>query len=133
MFGMQLTSETRAIDLNFITKILNRDIMHILFALSFSLLLVQLIHIVPQKRISIIINNLGTKLALFSYTLYLTHIIIIGLLKHIGFPRNQSINSYSILLFFIQALICLFSAYLIYLLFEKHTYVVKKWIKEKTI
>lgn len=133
LLGMQLTSTSRAIDLSFITPFLNRDIMHILFALSFSLLLVQIIHIIPQKTILVKINNLGFKLALFSYTLYLTHFIIIGLLKYIGFPKSQSINSTSILLYFSQVLICLISAYLIYLLFEKHTDIVKKWIKSKII
>jgi peptidoglycan/LPS O-acetylase OafA/YrhL len=129
LIGMQLTSASRAIDLKFIVSILDRDIMHILFALSFSLLLVQLIHSVPKKKSLILINKIGTKWALFSYTLYLTHMIVIGLLRYLGFPKSQSINSYSILLYLTQAAICLIFAYIIYLLFEKHTYVVKKWVK----
>jgi peptidoglycan/LPS O-acetylase OafA/YrhL len=132
MLGLQLSSGSRSINPSVIDSILNRDVLQILFALFFSLSMIQIINIVPQKSTFIWIDKMGTKLALFSYTLYLTHSVFIRLFEYVGFPKSKSINITSVSFFFLQIIICLISAYLIYLLFERHTDVVKKWIKSKT-
>lgn len=131
LIGLQLSSGSRSINTNFIGSILDRYILQILFALFFSLLMVQTINIVPKKNFFIKIDKIGTKLALFSYTLYLTHSVFISLFEYVGFPKSKSINITSLSFFFLQIFICLTGAYLIYLLFEKHTDFVKKWIKSK--
>lgn len=131
LIGLQLSSGSRSINIKFIGSILNRDILQILFALFFALSMMQIINIVPKKRIFIRIDKIGTKLALFSYTLYLTHFVFIRLFEYVGFPKSKLINLTSVSFFFLQLFICLIAAYLIYLLFEKHTDVVKKWIKSK--
>lgn len=131
LIGIQLSSGSRSMSPNVIGSILNRDILQILFALFFSLSMVQIIKIEPQNGFFIRIDKLGTKLALFSYTLYLTHYSFIHLFEHFGFPKSKEINLTSLSFFFLEFFICLLAAYLIYLLFEKHTYVVKKWIKSK--
>jgi len=131
LLGLQLTSESRSININIKYFPLNRDILQILFALSFSLTITQLIRLEPKKRFLIALNNLGSKLALFSYTLYLTHFSFIYLFQYLGFPKSTSLNMYSISLFILQIILCLFSSYIIYLLFEKHTDKVKNILKKK--
>ncbi|MDR1543301.1 MAG: hypothetical protein LBS50_02615 [Prevotellaceae bacterium] len=94
-------------------------------------MLQQLLLFSPKRKIAVKIDKLGTHLAKFSYTLYLTHYPLGGLFHYLGFPKSEQINALSIGLYLLQMLICLVVAYILYLGFEKHTAVVKKYIKAK--
>lgn len=91
----------------------------------------QVIHRAPKSKLLISINKLGTKLADFSYTLYLTHLPIVYLLIHFGFPKSKSINGVSIGYYISAIVISLISAYIIYLGFEKRTKYVKDFLRRK--
>lgn len=91
----------------------------------------QVIHRAPKSKLLISINKLGTKLADFSYTLYLTHLPIVYLLIHFGFPKSKSINGVSIGYYISAIVISLISAYIIYLGFEKRTKNVKDFLRRK--
>ena len=87
----------------------------------------------PKNRFSSYINNLGTKLAVFSYTLYLVHNPLGWLMESIGFPKSESINVYSISIYIAAILICMLITYDIYWCFEKRTSAVKAFIKNKLL
>jgi hypothetical protein len=53
------------------------------------------------------------------------------LLAYFGFPKSKQINTISILHFIVEILISLVVAYLIYLVSEKQTPTVKKYIKRQ--
>ena len=91
----------------------------------------QVIHRAPKSKLLISINKLGTKLADFSYTLYLTHLPIVYLLIHFGFPKSKSINAVSIGYYIGAIIISLISSYIIYLGFEKRTKYVKDFLRRK--
>lgn len=109
---------------------ISREVLELLFTFSFCLFLQQIVLYEPKSKNTIILNKLGSKLANFSYTLYLTHYPIIKLLIYCGFPRSTQINVTSILFYLIGILICLISGYFIYWIFERQTSAIKQFIKQ---
>jgi peptidoglycan/LPS O-acetylase OafA/YrhL len=85
----------------------------------------------PKTILGKYINNMGTRLAHFSYTLYLTHSPILALLVYWGFPQSKSVDIMSITYWICANCICLICAYLIYSICEKHTLAVKLYLKQK--
>lgn len=100
-----------------------------IFGISSCIFIQQIILRQPKTTISKFLNRTGTKLAAFSYTLYLTHMIVLEVLLKLGIPRSPSINLYSISLYILWMGIALVVAYILYLLFEKHTSSCKKLIR----
>lgn len=111
----------------------SRAIIELMFAASFAVLMINIINIIPSKRIGIRVNKIGTKLATFSYTLYLIHYPILSLLKHLGIPVSNRQDWQSIMLVLGISLFCLIPAYLIYCIAEKHSSVVKSYFKRKML
>lgn len=110
---------------------IGREIAKVVFGFSFAVFLQQIIRICPKRKFNVRINLLGTKLAAFSYTLYLTHAPVLHALEKMGFPKSESVNAGSIGLYFVELLIGTLVAYGIYLVFERNTATVKKYIKRK--
>ena len=108
-----------------------RDIITLLFGFSFAILVQQLIQTAPSSKFLIKLNNVGTKLAAFSYTLYLTHVPVLRLLQGIGFPKSETISVESCLLYVAELAIGLIVAYAIYWVFERNTSKVKNYIKKR--
>jgi peptidoglycan/LPS O-acetylase OafA/YrhL len=75
------------------------------------------------------IESYGTFLASFSYTLYLIHYPILRILAPYFKLNDGIIDYYAIVKLGIAVMICLISAYLFYLLFERNTTIVKQWVK----
>jgi peptidoglycan/LPS O-acetylase OafA/YrhL len=126
---LQFTGESRSIQIGFLSYLPNRDIIRLIFALFMSIMIQQLLLFIPKRKYAIKIDKAGTYLAKFSYTLYLTHYPLLGLLSYWGFPKSEQVNATSLGFYLLQVLICLVVAYFLYLGFEKHTTVVKKYIK----
>lgn len=103
----------------------------LIFSSAFCLLMVQLVQDIPSNKFSIKLNHIGTKLAAFSYTLYLTHIPIRDILVYLGAPKSSEINIYTISLYIMWLLLALLIAYGIYWIFERNTSTVKSFIKAK--
>lgn len=106
----------------------NREILELLFSFTFCMFLLQVILIRPTNSCMESINNWGTKLARFSYTLYLVHMLILRLLENCGMPKSDVINLTSIGYYILELAIGMMSAYLIYWFFEKRTAAVKLWL-----
>lgn len=130
LFLLQMTSGSHFIGNGQAENQLLRPILIIFFGLGFAFFLQQIIYYKPKSDFCIRINTIGTKLAAFSYTLYLTHIPVLIFLQHIGAPKCPSLSLTSVCLYLLWMLIALGVAYLLYLIFEKNTPIVKKYIKE---
>jgi peptidoglycan/LPS O-acetylase OafA/YrhL len=79
----------------------------------------------PQKKAGILLDGLGTKLAAFSYTLYLTHYPLMRLLAYWGFPKSTALNAVSVSYYACAITIALIIAWLVYSISEKHTPFIK--------
>jgi peptidoglycan/LPS O-acetylase OafA/YrhL len=126
----QLSSETRSINLSYFS-FLDINTTKIFLAFIASLLVHHLIVAKPQKKIWVKVESISTIFSDFSYTLYLTHCPLMHLLSYLGFPKSEHIDFISILYYLITVLISLVVAYLIYLISEKQTSVVKVYIKRQ--
>jgi peptidoglycan/LPS O-acetylase OafA/YrhL len=73
-------------------------------------------------------ERLGTPLAAFSYTLYLVHVGVIGLWEGISAERARELDLYSLSLFVAKLLVCLGFAWVMYLLFERQTGRIRRWL-----
>ena len=126
---MQCTSNSRSLPGFSLANYFSRPLIELLFGSSLCFFIIGIVEYVPKHIIGIMINKYGSKLAAFSYTLYLTHVPILRLLEYLGAPKCQSISALSIGLFICWLLLAMVLSYCIYLLFEKKTPIVKMWIK----
>lgn len=107
----------------------NRQSLEVLYAIACCLFIQQLILIEPKNASLKAINAWGTKMAAFSYTLYLAHVLVLRSLEHLGAPKSENINAHSVGLWSCWMLAALAVCYVLYLCFEKNTQVVKNRIK----
>lgn len=129
---LQLTSGSRLNEGTAISQYLpNRQALELLFAFFFSLFLQQLVIIKPTKKWTLKLNEIGTKLAAFSYTLYLTHVLVLRMLEYYNVPKSESVDFISISWYIGELTIALLVAYVVYWCFEKRTAEVKSWVKRK--
>jgi peptidoglycan/LPS O-acetylase OafA/YrhL len=108
-----------------------KTICELCLGISMCVIVQQVIHRKPKNKLGVFLNKFGTRLADFSYTLYLTHLPIVYMLVHFGFPKSQSINAVSIGYYLSAIAISLVSAYAIYFVFERRTKYVKEILKMK--
>jgi hypothetical protein len=102
----------------------------IIFSCGFAIILQQLIMMQPKNKLTINIDNLGTKLATFSYTLYLIHSPIIRLFKYkFGITGIKDINLPTMMIYFTAVISCFAVTGIMYLLFEKNTGRIRGWLK----
>lgn len=109
----------------------NRQSLEIIFSLNFCLFLQQVLLIQPRNKASLALNHWGTKLAAFSYTLYLVHVLVMRLLQNYGAERAAYLTLQSVALYFAYTFIGMLVCYGVYWCFERHTYAVKRWIKKR--
>lgn len=127
---LQISSGSRYLESTLVSNSeIFRDILIILFGLTFSIFVRIIIEIIPHKRWVIKLNMIGTKLAAFSYTLYLTHAPVLRLLEHLGAPKSTSVNAVSLVLYVCWLAIGMIVAYVLYYIFEKNTPLVKRFLK----
>lgn len=128
---LQLTYGSRSFNFSFLSYFPSRDVQELVFGLIVALFIRQLVTIKPTTSKMLKIEHVGTKLAAFSYTLYLVHRCFERLAIYIGFPKSPSINLASVVSFVIVLLIAIVGSYLMYLCLEMHTSKVKKMIKDR--
>ena len=107
----------------------NINVARILLSVGVSIIIQQLIFLKPKRGLTIAIDKFGTVMAVFSYTLYLTHYPLLQFLSFVGLKRSNEINTITISFFFLSILMCLIFAWVLYLFFEKHTDALKNQIK----
>lgn len=126
---LQLTSATRSLTLPTYISI-NREAAMIFLALIATLLVSHLIAAPPKRKIGIAVDTISSKLSGFSYTLYLTHYPLMGLLSYWGFQKSTQVNAVSVGKYFFAVLISLVVAHLISMISEKQTSQVKSYLKK---
>ena len=124
----QSVTQSRSVKIN-IANFLDIGNTSIFLAFITCLLVRCLITAVPKQKVVIKIEKMGSKLADFSYTLYLTHYPLMYLLAYYGFPKSKQVNVQSIFLYIVTLIIGVTVAYLIYLVSEKQTNKIKAMIK----
>lgn len=131
---LQLTSDTNAATLAVsLLSWISRPIIEVAFGICFCICLSQIIQYAPTSSFGNRLNIIGTKLAAFSYTLYLTHIPVRELLRYFGAPKSESLTLTAMLLFMCWLVVAMIIAYVLYLAFERNTNVVKGVIKMNLI
>lgn len=110
----------------------NRGAISIWFSIFVCIFIKQIILFKPRFKFTSFIERKGTKLAAFSYTLYLTHNPVRWLLEKAGVPmKMERVNFESISVFIFTIVVALVVAYCIYWCFEKRTPQVKAFIRKK--
>ena len=87
----------------------------------------------PHSVLTIQVERLGTHLAAFSYTMYLTHYPLLNLWNHFIPERSLRFDVASCLIFVSKLLSCLLAGWLIYLPFEAQTSKVKSWFRRQSM
>jgi len=130
VISIQIGTESISVGVkNIFFRLPSLNVSKILLSVAIALIIQQLIFIKPQKIITKVINDIGVALAAFSYTLYLTHYPTIQLLMHFGVKRADEITYTSVGIFVCVTLTCFFVGWVMYLLFERHTNLVRYYIK----
>ena len=114
-------------------SLFNREMLEIIYSMFCCIFIQQLITLQPKHPLSSKIDKAGTILASFSYTLYLTHVLVLRTLEFLGAPKSETLNTHSLGLWLIWIFLALGISYILYLGFEKHTKPVKQFLKEKLL
>jgi peptidoglycan/LPS O-acetylase OafA/YrhL len=123
-------SEIKSFVCNFTISFIDRDYCRIMLAVGISLMLSVLVQLRPNTSELAIIESWGTKLAAWSYSLYLIHRPVLRLWSHwFGFQSYNQISSVSIVMYFVKVLSCLVAGWLFWLFFERHTDQLRRFLK----
>lgn len=105
------------------------EVFEVMVGLFGAIVIGGLVQYTPKGRIANCINNMGTFLASFSYSLYLTHYQVIRLMRTIGLEQYDYISIKTIAIYICEVLVCMLFAYLFYCLTEKQTNRIKNYVK----
>lgn len=128
---LQYGKQSNLSENTWLTSGIGRDIVSLTLGISFALFIQQIIRHKPEHRFTLRLNTAGTRLAAFSYTLYLTHIPVMRLLEYLGFPKSGTLSLTSTGLYVASLGIGLIAAYAIYWLFERNTARVKRYLRDR--
>ena len=102
----------------------------LILSLGIALILPFLTQLKPGTKLGNSLNNLGGKLAAFSYTLYLTHYPSLYVWEYYLPERHRSIDIASVGLYILRITSCVLFAWLLYQPFEKQTGRVRKALRK---
>lgn len=125
---LQISSGSKLFSFETGNTMFYRNVIIILSSFVLSVFIKNIVLYKPMCKFTVGLNLLGTKLAAFSYTLYLTHVPTMRLLQSWGVPKSERIDIASIAWYLVELFFAMFVAYMLYLLFEKHTPEVKRWM-----
>ena len=83
--------------------------------------------VIPATESSI--ARMGTTLAKFSYTLYLIHYPVMVAMEKVGYSRQSAVSQQTLALYGLRILLSLVVSYLFYLVFERNTPLVKRFLR----
>jgi peptidoglycan/LPS O-acetylase OafA/YrhL len=105
------------------------EVATVVLSLGMALVLPYVVQLQPRTQLGMRINEMGTKLAAFSYTLYLTHYPLLYVWEHYMPERHGAIDFSSCCLYLLRIASCLLLAWLLYLPFERNTSWVRRQMK----
>lgn len=109
----------------------NLDVLNFIESFCLSIVISRLVNYQPTRWFGKWINSISTKLAKFSYSIYLVHYCAIRLMIFVGFPKSEQVNFTSILFYISEIAICILFGYIFYILVEKNTPKVKRYFMSK--
>lgn len=133
--GAAVVHEIQSVNMPTIVQHLpDREIFIMLLGLGISLLLPTLVGSYPHGVLLRKIENYGSSLASWSYSLYLVHFPILHLWGHWegGDQLCLRVDGAGIGIYLLKVFSCLVSGYLFYLLFEKQTHRFRHYLKRYT-
>lgn len=104
--------------LSFQTLPLDNLLVQSLQTISYAVVIGLSVQHVPQSPQAVWIEKTMSKLSKFSYSLYLVHLPIVMMMVYLGVERLPYVNLFSLSLYVGGILICMVSAWLIYVLIE---------------
>jgi peptidoglycan/LPS O-acetylase OafA/YrhL len=126
---VEITTASRSVNLRFADLLPTHPVAQLWLASCASLTIRRIITFTPSSSLAFRLNRLGSRLAAFSYTLYLTHYPLLMLCQHLGMGKHSSMTPFSVSYFMIIVSFNVLVAFLIYSLFEKHTDKCKGYLK----
>lgn len=127
---LQIESATQSVSVGSIRNLaVSRDLATLLLSSGIALLIQQLSVAAPRSAPAVRLNEAGTSLAAFSYTLYLTHYPLLLAMSHFGVARARRIDGASLFIYFAMIAFCLACAWVLYWLFEKRTPAVRRALR----
>ena len=128
---LQLTRGSRTLEYS--VSEITYDALQYILSLSFCIIISFIANTPPFSKLAITTNKIGSKLAVFSYSLYLIHAPLGHILSKYFIPKSKSINIYSIGYYLLAIIICMLITYGVYWCFEKRTSTIKAFIKSKLL
>ena len=126
---MQLQSATVSVDTTiWLSYIPSTEIGSLLFSLGIALAIPYLTTLEPTTDASKMLDAVGSKIAAFSYTLYLTHYPILYLWEYFMPGRHDIVDLETIMWYIIRIASCVILGWMLYLPFEMQTTRARKWL-----
>ncbi len=125
----QIAEDSASISLSIKHYMPSLDASRIILSASLAFLMQQLVIAPPKKKVLTRFDQIGTRLAASSYSLYITHYPVLHLMVYLGLKRASHVNLTTISIFFAVVLFCYLVSWFFYQFFEKHTNIVRKLIK----
>ena len=110
---------------------LSVPVLQVIESISLAVIISQIVRIIPKSTGAIKFDKITGKFAMFSYSLYLIHYEIIRLMGYFGFPKSTVITPEFLGYWIIEIIICILSGYLFYLIVEKHSTKIQKYLLQK--
>lgn len=124
----QLRSASVSVDKEFwLTYIPSAEIGTIVLSFGVSLSIPFITSLVPKSIFAKKLNTIGSKLAAFSYTLYLTHYPTLYFWEYVMPGRYDVVDHLSIMWYIMRIFSCILLSWVFYLPFEKQTARVRHW------
>ena len=126
----QLRTATVSVDMSSWLRFMPpAEVATVVLSLGMALVLPYVTQLRPRTQRGMAINEMGTRLAAFSYTLYLTHYSLLYVWEYYLPERHSSIDIPNSALYLLRIASCLLLSWLLYLPFERNTSWVRKQMK----
>lgn len=138
MTGIQFFSEAQTASINqalstYSSVFISLEASQLTFCAGIALIIQQLILMPPTRRHLVRLESIGSKMAAFSYTLYLAHNPVLALMANFGWTRHNRFGPTSIGMYLLALATCLAISWMLYYMFERHTSRVKDLVKRKLV
>lgn len=107
-----------------------RDMSFLVLSGSLAVIISQIVNNPPHSQITKVIHRIGNFFAKFSFSLFLIHFQVLDIYAYF-FEKQNTVNGYTLLLFFALLIFCVLVSYLFYFLVERNTKKVQSYILNK--
>ena len=113
------------------TKLPRMPVLELIMAGSVGVILNQLIRLTPRSTLAKRLDQLGSRMASFSYTLYLVHYPVLAVTAFYWLPRSDRISMKSVGSLLVGCTISVCVALVFFYLFERNTSRLRHWVRDR--